>query len=291
MADENICTAEQMVSMRCVRHKKRFDVPESWLTTCAWLCPKCYDKLTEAERESYKPADGKMPAVRKIIQSKPVPTIEPLQETNEHCETSKCHCESENISEQTKEESVEVEQNKEKRQSKYRHEMDLPVPDIKARIELANLLPRYKVKCMKCGEVAPCHYSWFDKSTVLCPACYSKMGETQIEIFHAMYHADKPEYINDSKSTPSIPVVREQLPGGKTPSWATDSERMKTGGRWTCKHILYASKSELKEGLEKGKISPVRYRIEMKRRRNLNFYDMCPPSFFAKPTFISRPEG
>lgn len=43
------------VSIRCRRHKKRFTVPVSWLETCEWLCPKCYEKLSPAERERYAP--------------------------------------------------------------------------------------------------------------------------------------------------------------------------------------------------------------------------------------------
>ena len=48
-------SANSLVSIRCRRHKKRFNVPVTWLRICEWLCPKCFEKLTPVEREKYSP--------------------------------------------------------------------------------------------------------------------------------------------------------------------------------------------------------------------------------------------
>ena len=61
----------QYVSIRCRRHKKRFNVPVLWLRTCEWLCPKCYEKLSPAEREKYAPRGTEKPEIRSADPSRP----------------------------------------------------------------------------------------------------------------------------------------------------------------------------------------------------------------------------
>lgn len=64
-------TRTGVVSMRCLRHKKRFNVPEEWLETSKWLCPRCYEKLSDIERLGYAPRNGFVPEIREAETGKP----------------------------------------------------------------------------------------------------------------------------------------------------------------------------------------------------------------------------
>ena len=64
-------TSTGVVSMRCLRHKKRFNVPKEWLETSKRLCPRCYEKLSDVERLVYAPRNGLVPEIREAETGKP----------------------------------------------------------------------------------------------------------------------------------------------------------------------------------------------------------------------------
>lgn len=45
----------------CKRHRERKVVHKGWSTTCSYLCPQCYDTLTEEERAEYSPSQTVKP--------------------------------------------------------------------------------------------------------------------------------------------------------------------------------------------------------------------------------------
>ena len=150
--------------------------------------------------------------------------------------------------------------------------------------KFAGLLPTYRIKCQKCGEEVPCHYSWYTQSTVLCPTCYGQMKEHEVREFHATHTADKPKFEKDTRPTYSLPkhlidITEHQavkIPDSKRGRWTRDSSMVNSGGCWTNSRIQGASASELKEAVRLGKVSKARFRIEMRRRDNVSYYDMCP---------------
>lgn len=68
--EENI--GSEIVSMRCLRHKKRFNVPKGWLETSKWLCPHCFENLSEEERRQFSLKKHSMPKTREAEKGKPV---------------------------------------------------------------------------------------------------------------------------------------------------------------------------------------------------------------------------
>lgn len=65
---------QPQVSIRCYRHKKRFNVSYKWAhKICAWLCPKCYNKLSEEERQNYHPKGE--PEIREAVRILPNPEV------------------------------------------------------------------------------------------------------------------------------------------------------------------------------------------------------------------------
>ena len=140
---------EKIVSIRCRRHKKRFEVKESWVDVCSWLCPKCYEKLTEEERKAYAPKGGGQPEVREVNPNKGNPEGGKPQEP-----------------------------------VIFPKEPKFPVVNSSKSL-LDSLRPKHKIHCRKCGQDFPCHASWFLQSKVLCPECYFKMTSEEIVAFHA----------------------------------------------------------------------------------------------------------
>lgn len=70
-----MCTkvgGERIVSIRCRRHKKRFNVPKSWLHTCEWLCPHCFEGLSAEDRKRYAPKGKERPEIREAEEGKPI---------------------------------------------------------------------------------------------------------------------------------------------------------------------------------------------------------------------------
>ena len=79
----NSCKKEDTspISMRCLRHKKRFNVPRWWTDVSRWLCPACYDRLSEEERSKYAPK-GIEPPTRSAEEGKQI--VLPSKNKNEY---------------------------------------------------------------------------------------------------------------------------------------------------------------------------------------------------------------
>lgn len=283
---------EEIVSMRCLRHKKRMNVPKWWLGVCNWLCPSCYERLTAEDRGKYKPADCATIKVKYSEVGKP--TIFPKNPKEEYicksCATERAEEKiqstiQDNPPAETKdyEDTAKKDVERGSKKKGRRHGQNVP-SGISTNPKFAGLLPTYRIKCQKCGDEAPCHYSWFTQSTVLCPTCYGQMSRTEIKVFHETHMSEKPKFETDTRPTYSIPkhiidivdTKVAKVPEVRREGWTRDSSMVNSGGCWSNSRIQSASASELKEAVTLGKVSKARYRIEMRRRSNVRYYDMCP---------------
>lgn len=313
---------EDIVSMRCRRHKKRFNVPRSWVETDQWLCPHCHYSLDEESRKRYYPSVDLKADIREAESDKPIkwpslasakmaesqkkrafekpkgsgeaaiaespiePSINPSSETLADTpseaakapEAAETHIGQEQVSVPPTRRKRGVSKGT-KRGSYQKHEVH-PVsnPDLKA------LLPRYEIKCKKCNETVRCHYSWFDTSLVLCPECYSKMTETEIEKFHMEHKGVKPRPKSDEE------IERERFPIPLVePHWF-NSVSMKVLnkkniarinasniGAWSNDRITRATIEEIQEGVRTGSLSRIRAKIELRRRKDKELYEMFAP--------------
>ena len=261
----------EIVSMRCLRHKRRFNVERDWIDTCQWLCPQCHAQLSDDERESYRPKSGVLPDVREPEEGKatmyPKFTLKamlPIVDADE----------------------IHVSEHRVKSEKKLAKN-DKPVRQIKSqrpngRVSdnpaFRGLLPRFRIQCQRCGDIAPCHYSWFDTSTVLCPKCYSEMGKTMIDLFHSKHKADKPAYVENGTTLYSGSPVKVFPPKkkkrGRPKVGSLDNDDLRSLEGWSNERIMSASEAELNEAVKLGVVSGVRMRIELRRRNNLQYYNM-----------------
>ena len=290
-AGEYVCNRckkeeESPISMRCLRHKKRFNVPRWWMDVSKWLCPACYDRLSEDERAKYAPR-GTEPPTRMAEEGKPI--VSPSRNKKEYCKQSIIayprHEEfkelgSSNVASAESAESAEREDNIDTKPrsdtsinaSRWKwHRKETRIADNPS---FAGLLPRYKIACQKCGEVVPCHYVWFEKSTVLCPSCYGQMNDFEIEKFHEKHKSDKPKYEKDAR--PIVSLLESVLKKVEVPrhNWTRQSHLVNGGGYWSNARIMSASEKELKDAVRRGIVSKARMRIELKRRKNSEYFDM-----------------
>ena len=282
-AGEYVCNSckkeeESPISMRCLRHKKRFNVPKWWMDVSKWLCPACYDRLSEDERAKYAPK-GTVPPTKAAEEGKH--TIVPSKGKDEYSiaktEVKVESCESASISEEEKKTAV-VEDvgesktvQKEKPKSRKWRRVESRISDNPS---FAGLLPRYKIACQRCGEVVPCHYVWFEKSTVLCPSCYGQMNDFEIKKFHEQHKSCKPKYEKDARPIGSLSKAVLQKVEVPRYNWTRQSHLVNSGGYWSNARIMSASEKELIDAARRGIVSKARMRIELKRRKNLEYFDM-----------------
>lgn len=296
--------AEDPVSMRCFRHRRRFNVPKSWLDKCWWLCPRCYEKLSEEERGKYKPR--KMSAPHEAEWGKPI--IRPSTAINESGEGEdyipeggvlETHREAivppkEIISPSVGAETQGENHPEANNQSGHIGHEHYEPSRMLGNPSVAALLPRFRIACMKCGEVVPCHYTWFDNSTVLCPSCYGKMTDYEIRMFHQSHHAEKPRYIPNGLPVQKVATVKTidftpcNVPSITKTKWTNDSNMVNSGGVWSKSRIMGSSRGELIEACRLGKVSKARCRIELRRRDNVKFYDMFPEEVGAAPVSFAK---
>lgn len=350
----------KIVSIRCRRHKKRFNVEECWLDTCGWLCPRCYEKLSESEKRKYAPAGNEAPEVRPAEKGKP--TILPTKYINTKCNNkskklsfeekiAKINPVDKNIPPKGRSNTVKmlcIRCGKEKdvlRSYFYTEHLFCPdcnwsmeeddkrhfrkialvhLPDIykdaerrylkavdeERRIEsakqkrtassssivgdfldkkkqkkeeenintictihtgfsqkLKDLMPKYRIHCLKCGEDVPCHGFWIEKSKVLCPSCASTMDDYQITAFNRLHDNDKCKVMKNEKTKKSSFSFNSSF---------NDEDPVSFGGGCSDSFIRRATEEELKQAVKQGKLSRVRFKIEMKRRKNPEWYDDCP---------------
>ena len=273
-------TQSGLVSIRCRRHKKRFNVPVTWLRTCAWLCPKCYRKLTPQERARYappskshggdiRPADNKSLSIPMKITLSPLKTPEndfackDYEHKTGHSKAKRAKSEKaqaptvngeEPISELTIKKIAD----------------DFKASGVGMSDALAALIPKFRIKCKKCKNTVPCHKSWFDNSMVLCPSCYSLMTPKEIRQFH-IYHP---------KSTATVyeidPEASEAENETKKDSMPSPDRWSPYGGACSNDFIMSASKQELIKAVKSGKVSKARARIELNRRKNRSYFNDMP---------------
>ena len=286
---------ESAVSMRCLRHKKRFNVPKWWTDVCGHLCPKCYEKLSPDERARYEPKQGSDISTREAEKGKDI--VYPSMKEEEYIQKTECL----EVEDERRDDSVcEFCSQEEEytRESIIKQE----AKEFKARIEdweslkqeetkssaadnpnLAWLLPRYKIHCQKCGTSYPCNYTWFENSTVLCPSCYGQMSDFEIQEFHKLHQADKPKYRKE-ESPPQPPIKSVRLPVFQQQhGWVRQSNLVNSGGYWSSSRIMRATRSELIEAARLGIVSKARMRIELDRRAHYEYYDMLSEEVGVKP--------
>ena len=269
---------EGAVSMRCLRHKKRFNVPKWWLKVSNFLCPKCYERLGEEDRIRYSPKEGIDLSHRDAEEGKDL--IVPQRAKEEYIEPPPPP-------------PPEIdEESKVEEQPKKRHKKSSEPKVIFKDYSFEVLLPRYKITCQNCGETVPCHYDWFDKSTVLCPECYEKMHECEIQWFHAEHKAPKPPVDNHAPPLPprlkpiaditeGMSIVRRMA--RTEGAWTRSAAEVNNGGCWSTARIMNASKRELIHAAKCGRVTKARVRIELERRRNSEYYDMLPQEVGTAP--------
>ena len=244
----------KIVSIRCRRHRKRINVRKEWLKTCGWLCPQCFHKLTKEQRKEYAPQKGEVPEVREAEAGKPVMECKAALEKRIADGVKK-------VPQKKKEEAslcslIGAYLDKRETSAKpkrVRKEQVEPKEEHKVSVRLSDVLPRYKIQCRKCGETVPCHGIWFQTSKYLCPECVSKMTDAEVADFN-----QRAEYPNMSVFNAS----KEIKP------YDGDSDAVCYGGRRSERFIRNATEQELMDAVEQGRLSSVRYRIEMRRRAN-----------------------
>lgn len=269
----NRCFAEDdndIVSIRCRRHKKRFNVPRAWTETCAWLCPQCYGRLSSMEREKYMPSEGFKVDIRPKENDRPT-----MQLGAEKVASSGIK-------------SVKKGKSRKKRPRKSakltschtRAQQSMEFVSAGMSPSLVSLLPKWRIVCKKCKRVMPVHRVWIDNtSKVLCPECYCSMTEAEVQKFHSK-HADETAVItNVSESIADCTGSGTSSNQGSKPSCFSDnceSDAIAYGGRCSVYFITHATDKELIEAVKKGRVSKTRARIEFNRRKNKEYFNDIP---------------
>lgn len=258
-------SAGDIVSIRCRRHKKRFNVERLWLDTCKWLCPRCYEKLTIGERLKYAPK-GDVVEIRSKEIGKPV-----VYAREKVDKESECVCTSRGIEpiESALSDRVHTRQVKET-------EKTVPISSP----ELMALIPDWRMECQKCGKVVPVHKMYIDNtSSVICPDCLSRMTPWEIREFHKEHPASKANISRVRYSrcyTPQTINRTSQSNKPVLPLSNGDSSDIAAGGCYSNSTIMSMSVKELAKAVRLGKVSKARARIEMGRRRNTNYFGSLP---------------
>lgn len=243
-AEEVTISEVKLVEMRCRRHKKRIEVPESWLETCDYLCPQCYHKLSAKERKAYAPKrKGKKGIERnKVAEAANEAKEKPMEEVKRAVDTQ-----------------------------------EFSIDDFK---------PKYRIHCQKCGEIVPCHYEWYDKSTVLCPQCYCSMSENAINLFHMEHKAEKPPRDEGGVMPKAIDSGARRKTEEEYAQWDRNHVYKENGGRWPDERIKRASVGALQSAVKRGLVSAVRYRIELNRRKKKDYYDSMAETKYDLPVIV-----
>ena len=300
--DQCVKDGKNYVSMRCLRHRKRFNVPKWWTEISQCLCPICFDKLSEEERGNYVLKGEDSPGTRREDPSRP--TILPSKGKDEYSNQVKKNKELSQVSPEEKKgndclpnnETTESptdstdsvnETTVKKKVRKPRERKTKLFSKVSDNPHFAALLPRYSIKCQRCGQESPCHHSWFSTSTVLCPECYGKMSETAIRKFHVEHMGSTPKMkkpLGDMGSRfPDVKCCKSKVAQDTT--WTKDSLSVNSGGCWSNDRVRSVSKKELLAAVAEGRVSKVRAKIELRRRQNREYYDMLPNEVGVRPIY------
>lgn len=285
---------EKEVEIRCRRHHKRISVPESWLGTSEYLCPQCYGKLSAKEREAYEPVGGKgkrkskvkaqgVPVEGKERACSVVKEREASKRTKEKCREyltlrEKSVEESGNAGKVLKRAGI-VEASRGEREEAHRAS-SVEEGKGKKSTKLEKLKPPAMILCRRCGEVAPCFTMWFETSKYLCPSCYSELSQEEVAEIHKCCEegGEVPERLLHAKKKEQRGRPRKE----KDPllgKWSDTLEGSKVVSQtW----LAHQSEKGLLAAVKNGKVSRVRAKMELNRRKNRKRFQCCPEVEGAK---------
>lgn len=294
----------ELVSIRCCRHKKRFDIPKKWAkTVCDWLCPQCYEKLSALEREKYRPTEKvvlRPPTGANVRLPSPLNGVkESAKQAKEKCPV---HTVVENAIDETKKasskptpkkeaaivdtscpvESTVCETDAEANKPQYEvSKSEVRSPFVDQRLDF--LLPRFRIYCHKCKKEMPCHEAWFKQSTTLCPTCYAEASDKEREVFEKTYGDQAKRYVVAKPITPSASQMGIEAKSTTSstkpkiqPRLATSIEKLQTESCLAKSTIMKMSISEIKKAVKRGSLTLARARIELKRRSRREYYETLP---------------
>lgn len=275
---------QELVSIRCRRHKKRFNVQRKWLDVCSWLCPKCYDKISALERKRYAPANEKYLDIRKAEKGKP--TLLPsgchsqelsidraITKIQEPSKSALCLC--------THDTTVDREKTEIQNQSSlsFKRYKEVEFDCYPMSNEMASLMPLWRLVCKKCRREVPVHKIWIDNtSKVLCPECYSQMNSYEVETFHLDHPASLAQLRQVKPYPISIPSNNKPkpIPSHIVPFRSFESTDESFGGHCKSSTIMRMTVQELSDAVRSGRVSRVRAKIEMKRRKRASYFNDLP---------------
>lgn len=111
---------------------------------------------------------------------------------------------------------------------------------------LKRLLPQNTLTCAKCGSKVKVHDDWKDRETTLCPSCYYSMTDEYRPLWSKAFAKKHSNMIGGMVSDKQTRIVINQVP---------------------LSTIVSCSDKELARLLKKGRVSDIRYKIEVKRRK------------------------
>lgn len=252
----------KIVSIRCRKHRKRFNVPAEWVETCGWLCPKCYESMSATQRKKYSPTEDSDVTPRAAEPNKSTMQIpKSLKEKESNAKESKSSARSSSAGNGRRLDSIKGNclDRKNGLQAEMHHEA--PVRYGVQESSLSRFLPRHEVYCQKCGKTARCHKIWFLTSRVLCPECASFMSNEEIAEFNRIhpYAITAIDIGNKSQQESHGSSGKFKMQERKTPE-DNFVERMSE------ERIRRSTIQQLRQAVESGRLSKVRYRIETRRR-------------------------
>lgn len=300
---ENGASLDNFVSIRCRRHKNRFNVDKSWLKTSEWLCPKCYGKLSPAERLCYAPSGGKVD-VKPFEPGRPVVYAECNSGRVSHNKAGSQEERGRNgvrfpkgaieVGLPKGEEAKSKEKSKKGRKHAFGRRPALC--GRRSSVEdglssgfgpgIAALLPTWRMKCKKCGKSAPVHKTYIDNnSSVLCPECFSHMTSEEVKEFSARNPSSTAELwqvgrpfngAGSFSAEPASALNETHAVSGRYFIEDGDSSDIALGGCCSNSRILSMTLKELAEAVRMGKVSRARARIEIVRRRKSGYFNSLP---------------
>lgn len=147
---------EGVVSIRCRRHKRRFNVEEGWLKVCEWLCPHCWEVLkTDEARAKYAPRGREKPEVRCAEAGKPVrrPSVGVAEPTGEGSKRNEFAS----------------------RLSKVWEALLADEPEGAKKCPVGKV----KMRCIYCGSETEVPESYYCGEHMFCPKCRKRMGAAE----------------------------------------------------------------------------------------------------------------
>ena len=252
---------ESLYVLKCRRDKKYKIVDKEWLEVCDWLCPKCYYKLTEEQKKEFAPAgeyikpkpisgigereQRELERFRAVVEShKPLPNPpEPELEVQE------INGDNPDASRVTEEPSPSEPPPKRKK--------GRPKGTVGYNPVIESVKPQHRIDCKKCGKSVPCFSLWLERSKVLCPSCYYAMSEKQRSDFEFAYGVNGGTFKSEFNS----------------PRWnRKETDSVSTAVGMSEAAIHRATPQELSMAVKRGRLSAVRMRMELNRRRKAFFY-------------------